>query len=180
MVNVEYNGKIYQVRNTMKEITIEEMEMITFELSREARVLDIWFDILESLSVDRDVLDNIDIDTFSDLIKSFDFVTRSPIQKTVIIDGVQYHCYDGDSFKLKMKTLNKILDIINYNEHFYISKIAAILYNRSDYTEQQNNDPSHIKYKEEFFKTQPADLVMDIIAKVNDKVMKKIITTGGV
>ena len=180
MINVEYEGKQYPIRNTMKEITIEEMEMITYELSGDVKILDAWFNILESLSVDTNVIENIDIETFSELIKSFDFKTKSPIQKTIIIDGVEYHCYEGDSFKLKMKTLNKILDIITYSEHFYIARIAALLYKRDDYSELENNDPSHLKYKEEFFKTQPADIIMDVISQVNDKVMKKLITTGGI
>lgn len=180
MVNIEYLGVNYPIRNTMKEITIEEMEVISYELKQDIKVLDKWFNILEHLGLDSVVIDNIDFDTFAELIKNFDFNTKSPIQKEVEIDGIIYSCYEGDSFKLKMKTLNKILDIMNINQDFFIAKVASVLYTRADYTDQQNNEKEHLKYKEEFFKTQPADLVMDLISRINENIIKKIAVTGGV
>jgi hypothetical protein len=175
MIQVKYEEDIYEIRNRLDEITIEEFEFITHKLTTPAEdesVIDTWMDILISLNVDMVLLDNIDLDTFLPVIKSFDFVTfDKTIQKSILIDGVEYVCYD-EVFRLKVKQLSKIEFMISNG--FYLSRLLAYLYKRKDFTNQQNLEKAHIDYKVEFFKKQNSSLVMPILDNINNLLVKKL------
>ena len=95
MIQIKYKDDIHDIRNTLDEITVEEFEYITAILTstEEASVIDIWIDILTALNVDVDLLDDIDLEAFTEVIHSFDFITfDKTIQKSISIDGNEYVC----------------------------------------------------------------------------------------
>ena len=176
MIQIKYKEDIHDIRNTLDEITVEEFEYITAILTstEEASVIDLWLDILTALNVDVDLLDNIDLEAFSEIINSFDFITfDKTIQKSISIDGIEYVCYD-EKFRLKVKELSHIELMINRG--FYLSRVLAYLYKREDFSMTQNLDNEHLDYKIEFFKQQKASLVMPILDNLNNLLVNKLNT----
>lgn len=169
MIQIKYNDTVYDIRNTLDEITVEEFEYISHTLTRVGiSTIDLWMDIWESLNVDPILLDNLDLDNFLELVKSFDFVTYdNTIKQTINIDGTDYSCYT-DSFRLKIKELSKIELMISNG--FYLSRILAYLYKNDNIVQ----DVKHLNYKIAFFKTQPASLVMPILDNINGILIKKL------
>jgi hypothetical protein len=175
MIKIDFNGKEYELRNTISEITIEEFECIMLILSKEnENIFTKWMEIVSIIGLDQDVIDNIDVDSFLELTTQFEFnKIDGEIQKEIEIDGVIYSCYSGDTFKLKMKDLKKIEDIIKKNV-YYFSTLCAFLYTRKDFSETENLEKEHILYKKEFFKNQKVELLIPILNVINESLIKKV------
>lgn len=172
MTTVEFNGKDYPVRNSPEEFTIEELEIIMFILQKEdINIFSKWMEIISILGVDQDVIDNIDTDAFIELCLTFKFSTDIELTKEIEIDGVTYFLFEGDEFKIKMKQLKEIEDIVR-DRKFYFAKLCANLYKTKGEL-MFKNEKEQKKYLEDFFKNQKSSIVIPILNIVNGNLIKK-------
>lgn len=174
MITIEFNEKDYQIRNSVEEITIEEFEAINFILNGDDTLFSKWMDILRTINVDEDVIENIDLNAFLKLVLTFDF-NRDDFEviKTIQIDGADYSLFQGEEFKLRMKELAALEKVVSKNE-FYFATLLATLY-KADKPSLIPVDPTqHFKYKETFFKTQPCSIILPILKIINDSLIKKM------
>ena len=182
MIDVEYNDEVFQMKNKLSEITIEELEYIMFTLSRtDKNIFTKWMDIMIVLHLNPIVVDNMELDSFLKLSLAVELNTDlSELTKEIEIDGVIYSLYQGEKFSLKMKELKAIESLIEGSE-FYFCKLCAALY-KCDSKYIVGTPKEHNDMKIEFFKNQPASIVVPILNIVNQTLIKKInlIISGGI
>lgn len=171
MINVDYKGKKYKVRNTMEEITIDEFQFISHTLMRtDLAADDKWFEIFYAIGVDRMVIENICLFDFTDLIGGFDFTNKYEIQKEILIDGVPYYAYEGERMRIPMKQLKHYQKIIG--KAFNYCHLMSIIYKNEEMDSRMENP---LEYKEEFFRNQPASILVPILQVINKALYKKLV-----
>ena len=176
MVEIEYEGEIFEVRNKLTEISIEEFEYINFILQKEDG-LDLcykYLDIFEMLGVSEKVIDNIDLDTFAEVVSKLEFHNLDfELKKEIEIDGIIYKLYDGEKFNPKMKELKESEDIV-FDNPLHFAELLAYFYKISDKKLIVGNSKEHNDYKVEFFKKCKADILIPILVKLKGFYLQKL------
>ena len=134
MITIKFKNENYNIKNSVKELTIGELENILNIFTKEDNFITKWFDVFIYLGLTEEIIDNIGIEDFKKLIKEFDFNTTSTkLKKSFIINGIEYKAFDS-KFKLTVKNVLLIEDYLTINPKKYIAEVIAILY-----TDKLNN-----------------------------------------
>ena len=175
MIKIELKDEVYELRNSLDEITIEEFEIIIYLINKENTFIQKWIEILEFLGLPEYVIDTLDEDSFIEIVKSISnnfAIPNDTVKKSVIIDGEEYLAYKDEKFKLTMKQIKFIQKNI-LNKESYFSDLCAYIYNKNGNNEIENMDVDHFRYKKLFFRDQKMELIIPILRIINISLAKK-------
>jgi hypothetical protein len=177
MVNVNYDGVSYSIKSDVNELTIKEYEKIIFFLNKEDDFFDKWFSILEYLGLPKSVIDDIDANELIEIINSINISEVEPVfKKEIEISNYTYVCdlkengepkITGKTFKLLEKVCKK---------DYYIADILAILFKRSDLSDKEHYDKSHLDYKATLFRELEASICVPYVLFIADRYVKNIMS----
>jgi len=174
MINLKFDSKTYQIKNSINEFLINEFEHICSILNdKEKNHLTKWTEIFIYLGVPEDVIDNFDSFDFIEMIKQFNIFTTESTDfiKEIVLDDITYIAFD-DKFKLTVKEMTLIEDYIQKNENRYLGEILAVIYKRQDLDKSMTYDKAHLKYKAELIRKQVmADVAIPIIGFLSKKLI---------
>lgn len=134
-----------------------------------------WTDILVFAGASREVLGDLDLDEFRDLIVEFNKKDEDGFQvvKEVEIGGYIYRAFD-EEFKINVSKWMKIEAIARTKPANIMGDIMAILFERIDLTRAENESPAHIKKKCSLFRSNMvAGVAIPYIAYVTSKLALK-------
>lgn len=115
MIKIEIEGKDYQVKNAIDEITVEEYSKILNIFVSDSSISQKLFDVIEIISdIPVEVLDTIGMEEFTKFDISFieginDIVKSKDIPKKIEIDGIKYG-YDYE----ENRSARMIVDLEHY------------------------------------------------------------------
>lgn len=166
----------FEMKSEISEYTLFEFEQISNTLNDESLdYIDKYLKIFEILNVPEEIVDELDDTEFFNIIKSFNQETPSQeLTKEIEVNGYTYTAYEGDTFKLKLKDLAIIENLIKKSGKMNATEIIAVLFKRNDLTKKEHYEPAHIKYKKELFKDIPVSLVFPYFVYLGEKLVKKI------
>jgi hypothetical protein len=169
----------YEMKSSFTEWTISEYEKITDVLNGDGDYIDKYIRVLEILGVPDDILNTMDDDEFFSLIENIlDNEMDNDFRKEVIVDGYRYVAYE-DTYKLGIKDMAKIENVINKDDKHKLSKIMAIIFKREDLTNNEHYDKSHIEYKSKIFGDLTSDIIIPYILLIQEKMVKKLVFLNG-
>ena len=175
MLNINYNGKTYSIRNNVEELLLKEFEEITKIFNDKGKLhFEKWSEIFIYLGLPEEIANELDSFAFIEIIKEFniDNITSKEIIKEIIIDGDNYIAYNG-VFKLTVKEMSLIEGYIKSNENRYLGEIMAIIYKRPGVDKNINYDKAHIHFKAELFrKNVTTDKAVPFISFLSKKLIK--------
>ena len=160
MLTIKFKGETYNLKNSVKELTVGEFEDILIILNKEDNVINKWFEIFIRLGLSEEVINNIGLDEFKIIIREFNFNTSNiVIKKSIKINGSEYKCFNS-RFKLTVKNIIMIENYILINPNKYIAEVIAILYTKED--EELNH--FKVKFKADLIRNEvPATIAIPII-----------------
>jgi hypothetical protein len=173
MFTINLNDKEYQVKNSLKELTVGEYEKITDIISdNTVDRIDKYLLIFDVLGVPVDGLESLAPATFFGYVKEFnkvestnEFIKNEKIKDFVIKNRV-YQSYTGDSFELNVKQMRYIEKYIKKNPKAYISDLLAIIFKDIELTDNEHYTDAHIRYKSSLIKDNiTADLALPYLAQ---------------
>jgi hypothetical protein len=177
MVNVNYDGVSYSIKSDVNELTIGEYEKINYYLNNDGDFFDKWFSILEYLGLPKTIIDDIDANELIEIVKSINISEVEPVfRKEIEISGYLYTCelkengepkITGKTFKLLEKACKK---------DYYIADILAILFKRSDLSDKEHFDKSHLDYKATLFRELEASICVPYVLFIADRYVKNIMS----
>jgi hypothetical protein len=188
MINVQFDGIEYHIKNEVTEFNVGEFERITLLINDETTSsLTRWTNILNSLGLPLDVIDNFDTFDFTKIINEFngnqnDYSKYKYVEVITLQDNeYKLRLVDGE-LKLTVREMRIIEGLIKDNKDIYLSNILAVIYKRDDIQKDLQYDMAHIKYKSELIsKLVTSDVVLPILSYLSDKLNKEInILNGGV
>jgi len=151
MLIIKFNGETYNIKNSIKELNIDEFENIFMIFNNKDNIIDKWFSILRYLGLTEEIINNISLDEFKDIIHQFDFNTcKNDIQKYIYLNGEEYSSFD-DKFILTVKNVLLIEDYITINPNKYLAEVIAILYTNDtekELTHKQIKDKAELIRKQ--------------------------------
>lgn len=166
----------YEIRNKIDELLICEYEYISkIYNSQEIDNIDKWVKIFIYLGVPADVIDDLDLQEFIQLIGKFQLnieMEQKEIVKEIVINDVVYSAYD-EIFKLSVKDMALIENYIKERPENYIGEAMSVIYKNRNFDRTIHYDKAHIKNKAEIFrKNVTADKVIPIINIISKKLIK--------
>lgn len=169
MINVTLQGIDYQIKQTPNEFKINEFEIISSILNDSSLdKIDKYSQLFIQLGIPQEVIDNLEINEFFNLIKSFTQIEESESKlpekvKTIEINGRTYQAYT-DEFKMNVKQMKLIENAINKNPNAYIGHLMAILFLDTQLTNNEHYVDAHIKHKAKLFgENVTADLALPYV-----------------
>jgi len=174
MINLKFDGKTYQLKNSTNELLINEFEHICSILNdKEKNHIEKWSEIFIYLGVPEDVIDNFDSFDFIEMIKEFNIFKTDSTEfvKDIVLDGITYTAFD-EKFKLTVKEMTLIESFITKNENRYLGEMLAVIYKRTDLDKSMTYDKAHLKFKAELIRKQVmADVAVPIIGFLSKKLI---------
>ncbi len=132
MLTIKFNGQNYNLKNSIKELTVGEFEEVLIILNKEDNVINKWFEIFILLGLTEQIINHINLDEFKILVREFEFNTsNSLIKKSIKLNGIEYKAYNK-KFILTVKDIIMIENYILINPNKYIAEVIAILYTNDD------------------------------------------------
>lgn len=162
----------YEVKNTMEELTIGEFEKVSHILNDVGlSTIDKYVGILAELGVPEEVLDEMLIQDFKQVVKDFNDVEHKEFEtiKEIELNGYIYKAFE-DEFKLSVKDLKMIEKRLQEGKGDYMAYTLAVIFKRTDLTKAEHYAPAHIKQKEKLFKSLPAYYCVYYIGEVASKI----------
>lgn len=156
-----------QIANKMNEINIEEFEKISnIHNNKELDNIEKQIKVFEVVGIEEDEWN--DFNYFVEKTKEFNtnnYEPKDPISE-IEIDGYTYKA----EMKLSVKD-TKIIEkmIVKENKHS-VSEIMALMFKRTDLSNTEHYDTSHLKHKAKLFRTQPAEIAIPYITFVTETI----------
>lgn len=180
MLDIKYNGDIYHIKNNTEEFTIGEFEKVTSILLEDTEFyFDRWLKVIEFLGVPTDIVDDIDLDELSQLIKNIKVsdVEEMYIDK-IVIDGYTYTAYNKEEMnkpRITGKVIKLVESIMISNPKECVGDIMAIFFKRDDLSNTEHYDKAHLKHKAKIFRNNiSSNVAIPYIMLVSDRFMKNI------
>lgn len=180
MLDIKYNGDTYHIKNNTEEFTIGEFEKVTSILLEDTEFyFDRWLKVIEFLGVPTDIVDDIDLDELSQLIKNIKVsdVKEMYIDK-IIVDGYTYTSYNKDEMnkpRITGKVIKLVESIMISNPKECVGDIMSIFFKRDDLTNAEHYDKAHLKYKAKLFRENiSSNVAIPYIMLVSERFMKNI------
>ena len=111
---------------------------------------------------------DVDFDLFLENVKLFNkdnFTKKDPVEE-IEIDGYTYKA----EMKLSVKDSRIVEKIIKKDNKEYISDIMALMFKRTDLSNNEHYDPAHLKHKAKLFSKLKADISIPYITFVTYKI----------
>jgi hypothetical protein len=147
MIKFNYEDQIYLVKNLTSEISLSEFSIInSIVMNNNFDNTEKWINILGTLELPEDVIDNLTIEEFSIYIKNaFKDKINNQFIKNITIDGYEYivNFDESGSPLINVTDLKWIEKMIDKGPEFML----AVLFKRSDLSKKENYDKSHILHK---------------------------------
>lgn len=175
MVKINYEGQIYQIKNKIDEMFINEYENICSFINNDKLThMDKWSKVLVYLGVPEDVVDDFDAIAFKKIIEQFNLIKikQSKIFKDLKLDRMNLVSYE-DKFKLSVKELGLIEKACKDNKDFWIAEVMAIIYKNPEVDSKMKYDSAHLKYKAECIRKEiTADKCVPILDFLSKRIIK--------
>ena len=175
MLNVNYNGSTYPVKNRAEEFLIKDFENVTKILNdKKKNNIDKWSETFVYCGLPQDIVDEFDAGAFIQLVKEFNILDglNIEISKEIELNGEIYTAYD-DEFKMTVKDMRFIEDYIVKNDDRYLGELMAVIYKRKDLDKSLHYDKSHIHFKAELFRKEvTADKTIPFIQFLSKKLVQ--------
>lgn len=166
----------YEIKSSLTEWTIGEYENIITILSDDKLdFIDKYIKVLELLGLPDEVLDKLGDDEFFEIVQNIlDNNIDNNFKKEFELHGYTYRAYEGDEYKLSVRDMAKIENIIK-SDDVKLSRILAVIFKREDLTNTEHYDKAHLDYKAKIFKELNADIVIPYILLIEKKMVKKLV-----
>lgn len=171
---VEIRG--YQIKNDIAELTLEQFEKVSKILNDEdLDKFEKWADVFIFLGVPVSEVNDMEFDEFINYVKVFNdthAINDIPMTQEFELDGYTYRAYE-DEFKLKVRDLKMIEKAMGKDNTNYFARLMAIIFKRTDLTNAEHYENSHLKYKEKLFNDLNATLVVPYVVAVSRKLISQ-------
>jgi hypothetical protein len=177
MINLNFGGTIYSIKNQTNELLIGEFEDICFILNDESETkINRWSSVFKYLGVPEEVIDEFDSFAFINIIKEFkifDEELSKDFIQSVEIDGKTYTSFE-ESFKLTVKENGIIEQAVQKNEKKYIAEMMAVLFKLEGTDKSIWYDAAHLKHKSQLFRSSVTiDKAIPFINYLTKKLVKE-------
>jgi hypothetical protein len=143
-----------------------------------------YIDLLESLKIPNEFIDDLTDDELFEIIKSFQEKSVDiplGLKRTIEIDGYTYSAFEeGSEFNLKAKDLSLIEKAFS-DKSSYFSSVLAVVFKREDLRTIEHYTSAHLKHKTTLFKELPAiefyQYIVWITKKLSDKIKNLNVNT---
>ena len=157
-----------EIPSKMDELTLEQFQKISaIHNNEEYDALEKHCKVFEYLGITEDEMD-VDFDLFLENVKLFNkdnFTKKDPVEE-IEIDGYTYKA----EMKLSVKDSRIVEKIIKKDNKEYISDIMALMFKRTDLSNNEHYDPAHLKHKAKLFSKLKADISIPYITFVTYKI----------
>jgi hypothetical protein len=177
MININFEGTIYPIKNQTNELLIGEFEDLCAILNDEDETkINKWSEVFKYLGVPEHVVDEMDSFAFIDIIKEFkifDEELSKDFIKEIEIDGKIYSSFD-ESFKITVKENGIIEQAVQKNDKKYIGEMMAVLFKLEGTDKTIWYDAAHLKHKSQLFRTTvTVDKAIPFINYLTKKLVKE-------
>lgn len=157
MIELNYGGETFELRNEPHELTLKEFELyyeIVNNPKYQGRDIDKYFKIFEMLGVPDEFLDALDQEEFVNLVNAFgNYQMPTKLKKKIKIGNRTYVAFKGkeEDFKFMARDIASIERAANLGDGHFPSWMMAVLYKDDQLTNTEHRDWSHIKHKQKLF-----------------------------
>jgi hypothetical protein len=157
-----------EIPSKMEELTLEQFQKISaIHNSDEYDTLEKHCKVFEYLGITEDEMD-IDFDLFLENVRLFnkDNYTKKDTVEEIEIDGYIYKA----EMKLSVKDSRIVEKIVKKDNKEYISDIMALMFKRTDLSNNEHYDSAHLKHKSKLFSKLKADISIPYLTFVTNKI----------
>jgi hypothetical protein len=152
----------------MEELTLEQFQKISaIHNNEEYDTLEKHCKVFEYLGVTDEEMD-VEFDVFLANVKEFNkdnYTKKDPVEE-IEIDGYTYKA----EMKLSVKDSRIVEKIVKKDNKEYISDIMALMFKRTDLSNNEHYDPAHLKHKAKLFSKLKADIAIPYLTFVTFKI----------
>jgi len=178
MININYNGGTFQLRNEPNEIKLKEFEGVYNALNNDnLSGFEKYFKVFEVMGVPSDYLEAIDDEELMELIKAFnDIEVSNPIPaKSIEIGGRNYVAYEGEEFKFSAKDLVEIEKAAKRGVTNFPSYCLAVIFKDDQLTPTEHRTSAHINHKASIFADNlSADFAIPYLSLIAKRTLKNL------
>ncbi len=171
---VEIRG--YQINNDIAELTLDQFEKVSKILNdEELDKFEKWADVFIFLGVPSSEVNDMEFQEFIDYVKLFNdtqAINDIEMIQEFELDGYTYRAYE-DEFKMKVRDLKMIEKAMGKDNKNYFARLMAIIFKRTDLTNAEHYENTHLKHKEKLFKDLSATLVVPYVVAVSRKLISQ-------
>ena len=163
---IELFGK--EIPSKMEELTLEQFQKISaIHNSDEYDTLEKHCKVFEYLGITEDEMD-VDFDLFLENVRLFnkDNYTKKDAIEEIEIEGYTYRA----EMKLSVKDSRIVEKIVKKDNKEYISDIMALMFKRTDLSNNEHYDSAHLKHKAKLFSKLKADIAIPYLTFVTHKI----------
>ena len=123
--------------------------------------------VFEYLGITEDEMD-VEFDVFLANVKEFNkdnYTKKDPVEE-IEIEGYTYRA----EMKLSVKDSRIVEKIVKKDNKEYISDIMALMFKRTDLSNNEHYDPAHLKHKAKLFSKLKADIAIPYLTFVTFKI----------
>ena len=157
-----------EIPSKMDELTLEQFQKISaIHNNDEYDTLEKHCKVFEYLGITEDEMD-VDFDLFLANVKEFNnnnYDKKDPVEE-IEIDGYIYRA----EMKLSVKDSRIVEKIVKKDNKEYISDIMALMFKRTDLSNNEHYDPAHLKHKAKLFSKLKADISIPYLTFVTYKI----------
>lgn len=177
MLTINYGSESYELRNESHELKLKEFEKIYNILNTEGiGKLEQYTKVFMSLGIPEDVIDEMSIEEFTDVVKNFNAIKTDlhNLIPSIEIDGYTYTAHDGE-FKFTTKDLITIEKAARQHIVNFPSFVLAVSFKRQDLSKKEHYEAAHLNHKAKLFAEHvTADVAIPYLALVSKKVIQNI------
>jgi hypothetical protein len=157
-----------EIPSKMEELTLEQFEKISaIHNSEEYDILEKHCKVFEYLGITEDEMD-VDFDVFLANVKEFNlnsYTKKDPVEE-IELEGYIYKA----EMKLSVKDSRIVEKIVKKDNKYYVSDIMALMFKRTDLSNNEHYDPAHLKHKAKLFSKLKADISIPYLTFVTEKI----------
>jgi hypothetical protein len=178
MININYNGGTFQLRNEPNEIKLKEFEGIYNALNDDKLSgFEKYFKVFEVMGVPSEYLEAIEDNELIDLIKAFNDITvNNPTPaKSIEIGSRNYVAYEGEEFKFSAKDLVEIEKAAKRGVSNFPSYCLAVIFKDDQLTPTEHRTKAHIEHKAALFADNiSADFAIPYLSLIAKRTLKNL------
>ena len=157
-----------EIPSKMDELTLDQFQKISaIHNNDEYDTLEKHCKVFEYLGITEEEMD-VDFDLFLANVKEFNnnnYDKKDPVEE-IEIDGYIYKA----EMKLSVKDSRIVEKIVKKDNKEYISDIMALMFKRTDLSNNEHYDPAHLKHKAKLFSKLKADISIPYLTFVTYKI----------
>lgn len=157
MIELNYAGETFELRNEPKELTLKEFENyynIVNDPKYENRQIDKYFKVFEMMGVPDEILDALDQEEFVKLVNAFNnYKIDTKLKRKIKVGKRSYVAFEGKAadFKFMARDISLIERAANLEDGHFPSWVLAVMFKDEELTPTEHKDWSHIKHKQKLF-----------------------------